>query len=85
MANMKETYRQIFGEEMKKEPYKMVGHSFVLNSRIGKSVCKTCGLVALRNQFTDWAVRMGCMSEDHPNYGRERAKASPLTAKRHTA
>ena len=78
MANMKETYRAIFGEEMQKEPYKLIGHSFEFNKRIGKSVCKNCGLVSLRNDFTDWSVRMGCMSSDHPSYESMRRKASPL-------
>ena len=61
-------YKKIFGEELKKEPYKLVPHSFQQNTRIGKSMCKSCGLVQLRNPFTDWSIRMGCMSSDHPNY-----------------
>lgn len=65
---MKETYREIFGEEMKKEPYKMIGHSFKFNSRIGKQVCSSCGLLNLKNRFTEWSIRMGCLSSDHPGY-----------------
>jgi hypothetical protein len=76
MAGMKETYRAIFGEELKKESYKMIGHSFRLNSRIGKSVCDNCGLVALRNDFTNWSVRMGCMASDHTQYESARKRYS---------
>ncbi len=76
MASMKETYREIFGEELKKEAYKMIGHSFKLSSRAGKSICSNCGLVSLRNDFTDWSVRMGCMSSDHPQYEAARKRFS---------
>lgn len=31
-------------------------------------VCTKCGLVRLRNPFTDWCVRQGCNAEDHPQY-----------------
>lgn len=79
MANMKETYRAVFGEELKKEPYKMMAHSFKFNKRIGKQVCSTCGLVALRNAFTDWSVRMGCLSSDHPQYDSARSKLTALS------
>jgi hypothetical protein len=76
MAGMKDTYRAIFGEDLNKESYKMIGHSFVLSSRIGKSVCSNCGLVALRNEFTDWSIRMGCLSADHPQYESTRKRFS---------
>jgi hypothetical protein len=78
MKSMKDTYRDIFGEDMKKEPYKMVGHSFDFNKRIGKQVCKSCGLVNLRNNFTEWSIRMGCMSSDHPSYESARQKMTKL-------
>jgi len=68
MSGMKDTYKAIFGEDLKKDTYKMIGHSFKLSSRFGKSVCSNCGLVSLRNEFTDWSIRMGCMSSDHPQY-----------------
>lgn len=78
MAGMKDTYKAIFGEDLKKEQYKMIGHSFKLNSRIGKSVCSNCGLVSLRNEFTDWSVRMGCMSSEHPQYEAARKRYSTM-------
>ena len=45
-------FKKIFGEELKKEPYKLVPHAFQQNTRIGKPVCKHCGLAQLRNPFT---------------------------------
>lgn len=32
------------------------------------SVCKACGLVFLRNEFTAWCIRHGCNHADHPGY-----------------
>lgn len=65
-------YRTLFGEDQKKEPYKLEHHSFEFNSRVGKSVCKKCGLVYLKNEFTEWSVRMGCNSSDHSQYQSKR-------------
>lgn len=76
MAGMKETYKAIFGEEHKKEPYKMVAHSFVFSSRMGKSLCSRCGLVLLRNEFTEWSIKMGCLSSEHPQYEQVRKRFS---------
>ena len=78
MACMKETYRAIFGEELKKESYKMIGHSFEFSKRAGKHICTNCGLVALRNEFTDWSVRAGCMASEHSQYESMRRRASSL-------
>lgn len=30
--------------------------------------CKKCGLLYLHNPITDWCIRMGCNSDDHPSY-----------------
>lgn len=72
MAKMKDTYKAIFGEELRRDPYKMEEHAFITNSRIGKGVCRKCGLVALNNEFTQWSIRMGCNSEEHPSYQSKR-------------
>jgi len=72
--SMKTLYKEVFGEDLKSEPYKMEDHVF--SYRIcGKLVCQRCGLVALNNNFTRWSIRMGCRSEDHPNYKSQRNKA----------
>ena len=63
-----QVYRDIFGEDLKKSTYKMESHSFSFNSRMGKSICSRCGLVYLKNPFTEWSVNMGCNSSDHSSY-----------------
>lgn len=30
-------------------------------------VCKHCGLIYLKNDFTRWAIRMGCNNRYHPD------------------
>jgi hypothetical protein len=55
--------------------FKIEPHNMELNKRIGRSVCKHCGLVALHNPFSQWSVRMGCNSREHPDYERQRAQA----------
>ncbi len=42
------------------------------NKRVGKNVCRRCGLVALNNEFSLWSIRMGCLSEEHPQYQSKR-------------
>ncbi|MES1987007.1 MAG: hypothetical protein V4440_03085 [Pseudomonadota bacterium] len=78
MAGMKETYRAIFGEDLQKESYKLINHSFEFNKRAGKSICTNCGLLALRNEFTDWSIRVGCMASDHPQYENVRRRTSTM-------
>lgn len=34
-------------------------------------VCKKCGLVYLKNQFTAWCIKMGCNNEDHSDYTKQ--------------
>lgn len=53
------------------DPYKYEGHQWVAHRDIGKAVCADCGLVALRNEATERAVRWGCNWRDHPTYLRE--------------
>lgn len=49
------------------EKYEMIAHSWKLNVA-GKQVCNTCGLVALNNDFTRWAMNKGCMNHLHPDF-----------------
>lgn len=70
--SFKETYKELFGEDLKRDAYKMEPHAFVQNSRIGKAVCRKCGLVALNNEFSAWSIRVGCLSEEHPSYESKR-------------
>ena len=48
--------------------YKYKGHSFTPLKGVGKQVCKSCGLIALKNLATQWCVDKGCNYEDHPQY-----------------
>lgn len=48
--------------------YNYVGHSWVPIKGVGKMVCKSCGLVALRNPLTDWCVDKGCNYDVHSSY-----------------
>lgn len=51
---------------MNQANFKVEPHSFGARRLIHWPVCKKCGLVRLNNLLTDWSVRMGCDSEDHP-------------------
>lgn len=53
------------------EIYKFEPHDFrgrILNW----NYCINCGLIALKNDFTQWAIKKGCNNEDHPEYDRYR-------------
>lgn len=51
-----------------KESYKMKGHQWAVLKGGGKQYCKSCGLVALNNKFTDWCIDKGCNHTDHPQF-----------------
>lgn len=51
-----------------KEVYKMVGHQFTPLKGVGKSYCKSCGLIALNNDISRWCVDKGCMYQIHVGY-----------------
>lgn len=51
-----------------REPYKFEPHNFNARKIAGKPYCCHCGLVALNNEFTRWAVKMGCNNGDHPQH-----------------
>jgi len=53
----------------------MEPHNFVkLYRSIPWLVCSKCGLVRLRNPFTDWCVRNGCDADERPDYKKMRDK-----------
>lgn len=43
-------------------------HQFDRLGSLPWPVCKSCGLVKLRNEFTAFAVRWGCDHREHPGY-----------------
>lgn len=52
--------------------YEYEPHSICKIKGLSWSVCNKCGLVYLRNSFTQWAIRYGCNNEDHKDYERMR-------------
>ena len=50
--------------ELEPEKYKMVHHSFT-EVHAGKQTCSNCGLMALNNPFSQWAVKKGCLHDLH--------------------
>ena len=58
-----------------KETYKFEAHKpRQLTKRITVPVCQYCGLVYLKNKFTQWCIRMGCRHELHRDYKRQLIK-----------
>lgn len=43
-------------------------HRFLSLKRIPWPYCRGCGLLRLKNQITDWAVRHGCNYDEHPGW-----------------
>jgi hypothetical protein len=52
----------------KRQAYKFEPHAFAPTKKLAWLRCKHCGLLTLRNQLTDWCIRMGCNAADHPEY-----------------
>lgn len=52
----------------RKQLYKLQPHQFAPCKRLAWLRCKICGLLTLRNALTEWCIRMGCNSKDHPDY-----------------
>ena len=46
--------------------YKFEGHNPIKRKSMPWLVCKHCGLIYLRNKFTSWAIKKGCMNHWHP-------------------
>lgn len=58
---------------MSAEPYVMEPHSWTklggkAANKLPWQFCQKCGLVRLRNPFSEWASKMGCNNEDHPQH-----------------
>ena len=77
MGNFRDSYREVFGEEFVQEKYKFKAHKFDKKAG-GKSYCSCCGLVALNNDFTRWSIKMGCLSDLHPQYEQKRRQFTKL-------
>ncbi len=63
------------------KPYEPIPHHFVQfgkKTRIPYQQCVLCGLLWLKNPFSEWAVKNGCNNTEHPNYENKRAATSPF-------
>lgn len=56
---------------MMADSWKHVPHNWKPLKAIGREWCHRCGLVRLHNAATDWCVKHGCDSDEHPQYKRE--------------
>lgn len=62
-----------------RDPYKMEAHNFTM--AVGRTAyrgCWNCGLIAMKNEFSQWAIRMGCNHKDHPSYESKRGLTNPF-------
>lgn len=48
--------------------YEMENHSWTKSGSFPWEYCRYCGLIALRNKFTKWAINKGCNNSYHPGY-----------------
>lgn len=62
-------------ERANREAYKLHPHSWGQKKRIPWVVCKSCGLIGLRNSLTRWCEKMGCNFDRHPDYRRQAQSA----------
>jgi hypothetical protein len=58
-----------------KQPYTMQAHSWDSKKLFHWDVCVDCGLVALKNDFSRWCIRIGCHYKDHAGYRDQRGKS----------
>lgn len=75
--NIDQLYEELFGEQRVKETYKFEGHSFK-GQIAGKTYCVKCGLFALNNKFSEWAVDKGCLNSLHPSAKSKRQLTNPF-------
>lgn len=59
---------------MEENSYTYEAHSPKKRKGMPWVVCSGCGLVYLKNDFTAWAIRMGCNNSDHPGFAAARHK-----------
>ena len=55
--------------------YFFEAHVWRFSKILSREVCRKCGLIRSRNDFTDWCVKHGCNHEEHPGYQAQRNKA----------
>lgn len=61
--------------------YKTEPHHFIpcgKKTRIPNQYCINCGLIYLKNELTEWAVRQGCNYKEHVSYKNKLAITNPF-------
>lgn len=53
-------------------------HRFIKYKVLPWPICVHCGLIYLKNDFTDWAVKHGCTNTEHPSYQTKRKVTNPF-------
>ncbi len=64
-------------EAYNRRAYRLVPHHFGTRKRMPWPVCKSCGLISLRNRFSQWCEKMGCEHERHPEYASRARSSAP--------
>jgi hypothetical protein len=64
----------------RRQPYRLEPHTFAPTKKLAWLRCKNCGLLTLRNELTEWCIRMGCNAHDHPEYAARCRTAKPKRA-----
>lgn len=64
-------------KETKKEVFKHEPHNFS-KKMLNYQYCVHCGLVTLKNKFTEWSIQQGCNYRDHPSYEHKRLQYTKL-------
>ncbi len=58
--------------------WKIEPHQWVKFKGIGRDRCVKCGLLALKNKFSQFCVKMGCDHTEHPQYKYERSHCADI-------
>lgn len=61
----------------KEEVYKMEPHNFSWHI-MHWPVCVNCGLIMMKNPFSEWAQKVGCLNKLHPSYESKRGLTNPF-------
>lgn len=57
-----------------KQTYKFVAHQWIRRKNLPWLMCKTCGLLLLKNAFTKWCDSKDCLNEIHSEFSNARIR-----------
>ncbi len=59
--------------------YKVEHHQFRTGVKVGHlQYCLSCGLICMKNEFTEWALKQGCNHREHPSYKNKLGITNPF-------